>query len=585
MSGKKKSLASKLQRRRALKVSRRDRVVKNSTLSSSAKKARPESLLRKNHSPPVSDDDRPAKRVKQETNRKQSQVAALRRKSNQQKSCDLRTDGDDGDDDSGTDTASEYNYSDDSYKDDAEATSGSDAMSTGKSAARSARNNSESDSEGHYNDTFEGFGAVASAGSPTSVQDSDAIAEVPAEGADSDDDVSGSPQLSNNAGTKQIEEEDAPSTPALRKSTRSRKVTAKVAALADKSTPTEWDSSDAEGKNTVHHEDIMVTSAAPPAKDESVVERDILLKNTYKDLVPLRVVVFTSTAKQIRTVFLSKWMNEAKTSINKQFVTALASFKTHDIFVNLSRVDPAILTSKLIGKAWYVSFALGLASQLAMCVSVVVINECYIGLPARHAGGTVRKEITGYFITQEFERFAGAAGAVYNIDQFSIFAADDAFKFGTFVKPNQDASPSSKFSARTSSMFSSNASPSSVAAPAVRPVLPSDAVIPLYDYRSEKTFDPAIHLNPAMYGKLLPSHRDFPTGSLALIAYTTSHFTLRTGEPGLGGNLMWAALLAAPPKSDLPDPPSPVKKPAASKSLRTPTKASSSKNAGTGKNK
>ncbi|KAH7905162.1 hypothetical protein BJ138DRAFT_1231770 [Hygrophoropsis aurantiaca] len=589
MSGKKKSLTSKLQHRRALKAARRER--DNEILASRVSAKVSKSPLHNKHSPPISDDDRPSpvKRIKKDANHELPPAPAFHLKANRQESCDVPTD-----DDVVTDTESDHDNGDDSYEANTDTTSNSEAMSTGNASMQSADDDSESIADGCFDDVFEGFGPVADSDSPTSVRELSAAGESRVDDADSDDDASGPlrprDEIAKVANSEEIEVASAPSTPAIRKSTRSRKVTAKVAALSKKSTPTEWETSDTDVKKQVYHGDVMVTSSAPPAKDESVAERDVLLKNTYKDLVPLRAVVFTSTAKRIRTVLLSKWMNEYDIKINKAFVTALASFKTHDIFVNLSRVDPAILTYKSIGKTLYVSFTLGLASQLAMCVSIVVVSECYIGLPGRYSGGTPRKEITGYFLAQEFERFAGTAGAVFNADQFSTFVADDAFKFGTYYSPNQESSNGSTFSARApvraeSSMFSTNASPSSVAAPAVRPVLPYNAVIPLYDYRSEKVFDPAIHLNPAMYGKLLPSHKDFPAGSLALVAYTTGKYTLRTGEPGLGGNLMWAALLAAPKDPDLPDPPSPVKKLAASKAPRTPTKASPSKSAGAAKKK
>ncbi|KAH7906037.1 hypothetical protein BJ138DRAFT_1105481 [Hygrophoropsis aurantiaca] len=548
MSGKNKSLTSKLRLRRALKVARRER---NDEKSGSSSK----SHLHERHTPPISDDDRPSPvpRVKKVKRPEPSAAVAFRRKASRQNLRDVLTDDDDDD---VIVTDSDDIHSDESYEDDAETTNCSDAASTGRSSTHSARDDSESIADGRFDDVFEGFDAVA-----------DVVKDV-------------SP--------KQTEADVSPSTPTVRKSTRSRKATAKVAALSKKSTPTEWEPSDTEIKKEVFREDAVITSAAPPDEDASVADRDVLLKNTYKNLVPLRAVVFTSSARTIGTVLLSNWMNQYGIKINKAFVTALASFKMHENFVNMSRIDPAVLTHKQIGKSSYVSFTHGLETRLAMCVSIVVVSECLIGQPGRYIGGGPRKEITGYFLSQEFERFAGAAGAVFHEDQFNIFAADNAFKFGTYYSPKQDTSDASEFSARApvraeSSMFTTNASPSSVASPSMRSVLPWNAVIPLYDFRSEKVFDPAIHFNPALYGKLLPSHKDFPATSLALVAYTTGKFINRNGETGLGGNLMWAALLAAPEKSGLPDPPSPVKRTAASKAPRTPTKASPSKRGGVAK--
>ncbi|KAH7904212.1 hypothetical protein BJ138DRAFT_1107018 [Hygrophoropsis aurantiaca] len=221
---------------------------------------------------------------------------------------------------------------------------------------------------------------------------------------------------------------------------------------------------------------------------------------------------------------------------------------------------------------------LGQGVQIAMCLSVVVIVESFVGQPGRTPSGQPKKEITGYFLSQEFKRFAGAAGAVFNTYQFWTHTANSAFKFGTYVKPdNSQYAAKAPASSDSGAMFAATPSPSSVASSSVRPVLNWDSHIPIYDYRSERTFDPRVHLYPASYAKALPSHRDLPVRSLALVAYTTTKFILSNGDPGLGCNLMWAALLAAPPKSGLPEPPSPIKKLAVDRALDTPTKGSSKK--------
>ncbi|KAH7905440.1 hypothetical protein BJ138DRAFT_1118470 [Hygrophoropsis aurantiaca] len=426
------------------------------------------------------------------------------------------------------------------------ATSGSNSSAEDADAGSKATGSAVSSSDREW-ETFEGFGPLPA--EEVDVGTSDV--------ADSDHEQSADVVTQSNksieADSEDVKADDDDHRPlAIRKSKRSRKATEKVVALENKkkSTPSEWEESDAERVTTAYFEDAMVTSSVAPEEDMTVVARDKMLNNTYQDLVPLRPVVLTCKGISGETVMISKWLKTSGARINKQFVIALVSFKSHDVFVNLSRIDPALLTTKAIGKNSYVSFAQSLGSQLAMCLSVIVVVESCIGHPGRTPSGGGRKEITGYFLAQEFERFAGVAGAVFGHQHFWTQTNDSAFNFGTFVRNDGDKS---KFSApaparpQTAGMFSSTPSPSSATGNRVRAVLASDSYIPLYDYRSEKTFNPDIHLNPALYAKALPSTDDLPPCSLALVAYTTTKFTLTTGNPGLGCNLMWAALLSNPP--------------------------------------
>ncbi|KAH7905087.1 hypothetical protein BJ138DRAFT_1118791 [Hygrophoropsis aurantiaca] len=376
----------------------------------------------------------------------------------------------------------------------------------------------------------------------------------------------------------------SPKVQPIRKSTRTRKATEKVAALAKtkKSTPTTWEESDSEQKtfkksiptDTVRTDlgsRVTEQSLPAPGTDATVVEdRDELLEHTYRGLVPLRAVYLSGSGVVGKTIMLSNWMTSAKSSINERFVIGLISFKSYASYINMSRIDPALLTPKTISKGSYVSFLLGNGAQLATCVSVIVVEESFIGQPGKTAGGYPKKELTGFFLSQEFERFAGVAGAVFGRDNFFTYAYNSAFKFSTYVDMNKKPSSDSN-----DSMFSVRPSPSSRSSPTSRAVLSYDSVVPLYDYRSERVFDPAIHLNPQMYGKLLPSHRDLPRRSLALVAYTTTNFSLRSGESGLGCNIMWAAVLAAPKDSGLPDPPSLLE--------QSPTKAAVARKKAAGK--
>ncbi|KAH7909684.1 hypothetical protein BJ138DRAFT_1196291 [Hygrophoropsis aurantiaca] len=268
----------------------------------------------------------------------------------------------------------------------------------------------------------------------------------------------------------------------VRKSTRTQKVTEKVAALAkDKIVPLrpiatgqrEFEAEPDVQPGTAFLQDVAVTSLPAPDSDMSKIERDVMLESTYRDLVPLRRVSLTGTGQGRSTVSLTKWVNTVGGTINKQFVLALVSFKTYSGYINMSRIDPALLTSKAVGKgtSTYVSFLLGQGAQLATCVSVIVVEDCFIGQPGSTAFGAPRKEITGYFLEQEFERFAGAAGAVFARDNFWTYTFNGAFKFGTFVDTNKTQGTS-----RNLGMFSATPSPSSASAPATRAVLSHDSV-------------------------------------------------------------------------------------------------------------
>ncbi|KAH7907988.1 hypothetical protein BJ138DRAFT_1103860 [Hygrophoropsis aurantiaca] len=362
--------------------------------------------------------------------------------------------------------------------------------------------------------------------------------------------------------TSEVPQASSGSPAPIRKSMRTRKATEKMAAQVKGkkplSTSVAFEDSVAESNVEpdvfpTYHQDITVTSRPAPDTDLSEIDdRDVMLKSTYRDLVPLRSVALVgSGSKAGGTIKLSGWPSTTKGEFNKQFVLGLVTFKSYAGYINMSRIDPALLTPKTISKGSYVSFLLGQGAQLATCVSVIVVEESFIGQPGTTPYNLPKKEITGYFLTQEFERFAGVAGAVFGEERFSTYSFNGAFKFGTYVDPNRTGA-----SNHEGGMFSAKPSPSSASSPTPRAVLSYDSVVPLYDYRSERTFDPAIHLNPTMYGKLLPSHRDLPRHSLALVAYTTSKFGLRSGDIGLGCNIMWAALLATPPGSSLPEPPS-----------------------------
>ncbi|KAH7917722.1 hypothetical protein BV22DRAFT_1052234, partial [Leucogyrophana mollusca] len=343
----------------------------------------------------------------------------------------------------------------------------------------------------------------------------------------------------------------------LRKSTRARKLTDKaaVAQQVKKVFPL-----------TVVTDYPSANIAAAPIQDDTVVDRDVLLKHTYTELVPLRKVSLVAQGDVGRTYVLSAWKEKNHMEGDAlAFVQALFAFKQFGDYVNLSRIDPRRLTLKLSGKSSYVAHAGGGGMNTATC--------SHVGRPTATSSGGVRKEISGYFHAQEFERFAGALGAIVHQTELWANAPNSSMVFNTLAAPTSGStsggtdvssfpSPVKAKPSPSSGYFSTVLSPATSSSSVKKNVLPWDSVgctVPVYDYRREKDFDPAVHLQPGLYGTTIPSHLDIPVDSLALVAYTVSIYNRSVGSPpkGIGCNIMWAALLGAPAGSSLPSPPLP----------------------------
>ncbi|KAH7903866.1 hypothetical protein BJ138DRAFT_1107318, partial [Hygrophoropsis aurantiaca] len=167
------------------------------------------------------------------------------------------------DSDSGVDT--EVESGDDSLTQDNTQTSSSDDRS-GESG-----NSDSDDGPGPFDDvTFEGFGPGPLDRSDTPVEElvSDACGSTKDAAAVSSEEGNADEEIETHVKT----EEDPPQTPMIRKSTRRRKVTAKIAALVDEkmSTPSEWEDSEPEPEQLPSFENVTTTSrysAVPPANE------------------------------------------------------------------------------------------------------------------------------------------------------------------------------------------------------------------------------------------------------------------------------------------------------------------------------
>ncbi|KAH7908103.1 hypothetical protein BJ138DRAFT_1103794 [Hygrophoropsis aurantiaca] len=365
----------------------------------------------------------------------------------------------------------------------------------------------------------------------------------------------------------------------VRKSGRKRRAMAKAAAAKSKAAelkPTVPVNSEEIRKDTTEETPPPEETIEPGAllKDYSEVdERDVMLKKTYAGLDPLpkysSAVKLTGSGLCGMTISISNWVKDKNATINKQwvvffnrFVLQAITFKSFGDAINLSRFSPTLVQAKTSPKQRNTIFAVEDGGQwrTALCFSVMVCTSSNLGRPILAQTGAPRKEIAGYFLSQEFERFAGAAGVICGETELWSSMYNSAFKFSTLSgtvnsgiteprAPRPSATPT-----KTGGMFSAATSPIAVQNVQRRSVLAHDAVVPIYDYREEKVFDPAIHTNPTSRFRPISSHLDVPVDSLMLVAYTMSRYNRDAGNPStaVGGNIMWVAVLGLPENATLP---------------------------------
>lgn len=96
--------------------------------------------------------------------------------------------------------------------------------------------------------------------------------------------------------------------------------------------------------------------------------------------------------------------------------------------VNLSRVDPAQLISKKIGKSDMV--CIRNKSKPALCVSVVAIEDDHTAT-AKHFGESIMKFVTATPLTQEYERFAAVLCMTYGVETARCQLLDNLITFST----------------------------------------------------------------------------------------------------------------------------------------------------------
>ena len=113
-----------------------------------------------------------------------------------------------------------------------------------------------------------------------------------------------------------------------------------------------------------------------------------------------------------------------------RLIRSILEFKRQGRFVNLSRVNPAELSHAQAGTG-YLNIS-GVADTNAIALSMIVVKKCVLyHLPHDDMGQKKRKEIHGYFHSQELERMMGVLGLVYGRRNFIPSVFQSAVQFTT----------------------------------------------------------------------------------------------------------------------------------------------------------
>ncbi|KAF8416926.1 hypothetical protein L210DRAFT_3511578 [Boletus edulis BED1] len=302
--------------------------------------------------------------------------------------------------------------------------------------------------------------------------------------------------------------------------------------------------------NTVYLEDVVNPSFIPPATDETKVDRrDTLFRKTYDNVVnlPATSLLTSRQGRSAQTASLDMWYQNGG-SVNVNFLRELYMFAHHDSYVNLSRVDPRILSTRRVSSLTKNSGLIFANCARQESTYVILYN------PRRPftLNGPGLRVIEGDFLVQEFERLLGCLGVVYNTSTFGFDLFTSHFQFRTYVDRQFDgrADDVSRTPDKSTSKYAVTvASPRSIATSSpARLAIPATEQIPVYDFTSRiRPFDPTIDLYPEKTNAPLYD-RDIPEGSLALVAYTVNTYDRKTDLSAryLSFNVHWAALIGTP---------------------------------------
>jgi hypothetical protein len=115
-------------------------------------------------------------------------------------------------------------------------------------------------------------------------------------------------------------------------------------------------------------------------------------------------------------------------------------------FANLSRDDPALITSGDNSKNYFHLLRSGMTPMIF--TSVIIVNQCHLVEPKVAGNGRMYKVIDGALMAGEFECFVGAIGMIIGEEEFKAQLYMDNLSFATAFSPS-DSSEVPCSSART----------------------------------------------------------------------------------------------------------------------------------------
>jgi hypothetical protein len=104
-------------------------------------------------------------------------------------------------------------------------------------------------------------------------------------------------------------------------------------------------------------------------------------------------------------------------------------------FANLSRIDPALVSTGVNGKNYL--HPVGNGSHPIVFTSVIVVDECHLIRPKSSANNKPFKMIGGKVFSGEWERLVGCIGMILGIRDFKAQLFKDVLSFTTTFQSNE----------------------------------------------------------------------------------------------------------------------------------------------------
>ncbi|KZP15577.1 hypothetical protein FIBSPDRAFT_958743 [Athelia psychrophila] len=239
-------------------------------------------------------------------------------------------------------------------------------------------------------------------------------------------------------------------------------------------------------------------------------------------------------------VMFSAWPEQIKKMSMSQ-VRNVIEFKSHGVFFNPSRADPAAMGRSPSTGNSYLTLP-GQAHAFLTLTMCVMTTSCDIVRP-KEVMGELRRVISGIPHSFEHQRMEAAVLTAFHEDTANVQMAKDSITFMT--SKNGSGSTSSSPAKNPSKMFRQYAGSSAASSVFTHPRMNSQGTqpVPILDARGSR-FN--TNTNLPILDKVLPAFKkDIPDGSCAWIGYTANRYTAQKGV-GLSFNLLWVVVLGTP---------------------------------------